>query len=347
MARRTRKRLAERLPDLGRFVLLFGAVLGAATAWAWNIRPDWLQRLHEDTVRAHVEGPRARAEALRREYERLRQEGSDLSKVISGLRATSRALEPAQPGDRRFGTRLEVERLLARALVAHGDPMGAAEVAERAIALNTLNLPHVMDCATILAGAPATRARAEAVFDAALARFPRMPVIARAWIETLPLGVRDPAASAILDRHLAAAREPVDSMEGLELPWRARLDGVQQELLPFHSERAYALRINCDALPAVIVIEPPVDLELALGALRLTIAPGDTRLTIEAVELARVAGFEVSAGSPTDVETVYFTRAGGRALELFVPEEFHGLTGSVTLQGSFVRRPRWMEQVLQ
>jgi hypothetical protein len=347
MARRTRRSLAERLPDLGRFVLLCGAVLGAATAWAWNTRPEWLARIHANAVHAHVDGPRARGEALRREFERLRQQGGDLGELITALRAESRALERAQPGDRRFGTRLEIERLLARALVAQGDPMGAAEVAERAIALSALNLPHTMDCATILAGAPETRARADVVFNAALARFPRIPVIARSWIETLPLGVHDPAARSILERHLAAAREPVDSMEGLDLPWRARSDGAEQVLRPFHSERAYALRFDCDALPASLVIEPPVDLELALGALRLTFAVGDERHSIDAVEVARAAGFEVSAGETADVTTVYFTRTARRTLEFSVPEQLRGRAGSLTLQGSFGRRPRWMEQVLE
>lgn len=325
--------------------MLGGAVLGAATVWVWNARPEWLAQLHEDAVRAHVDGPRARAGALQQEYQRLRQQGGELGALVEELRAASRELAPAQLGDRRFGTRLEVERLLARALVAHGDATGAADVAEHAIALDPRNLPHTMDCATILASAPATRARAEVVFDGALTQFPRIPVVARAWVETLPLGVHDPAAKAILERHLAVARDPVDSMEGLELPWQARLDGVERELRPFHSERAYALRMDCDALPASIVLEPPVGLELALGALRWVLVVDDGQRVAEAVEAARAAGFEVSEGGAAGGSTVYFDHRARHSLEFSVPPELVGRPGNLTLHGSFGRRPRWMEQV--
>jgi len=345
MARRRRTRLAERLPDLGRLVLLCGAVLGAATVWAWNARPEWLARIHEDAVRAHVEAPHARAEMLQREYQRLRQQGGDFGALVGNLRAESRALESTQLGDRRLGTRLEVERLLARALVAQGDFTGATDVAERAIALDPRNLPHTMDCATILASAPATRARADVVFDGALAQFPRIPVVARAWVEALPLGVRDPAARAILQRHLAVARDPVDSMEGLELPWRARLDGVEQELRPFHSERAYALRIDCAALPASIVLEPPVGLELALGALRWVLVAEDGQRVAPAAEAAGAAGFEVSEGDVAGESTVFFDHSARHTLEFAVPPELLGRAGTLTLLGAFGRRPRWMELV--
>jgi hypothetical protein len=134
-------------------------------------------------------------------------------------------------------------------------------------------------------------------------------------------------------------------MEGLDLPWRVRLDGADQELRPFHSQRALALRIECAALPAALALEPPAGLELALGALHWTLDAGAGARTLDAAEAARAAGYEVSAGEGAAGSTVYFTGGARLVLQLVVPPELRGRAGSITLQGTFGRRPRWMEQV--
>lgn len=269
------------LANLGLLLLLALSLGAVATAAIWTWFPEVVAKADSAWVWHHTGAIDERLVQLRE------LAGTDRGAAIAGLEDLAGDLRASLKGDRRYGTRRQVLRLLADLQFDAGDPEGARATGDELLDNYENDVGIQLWFARRLCDHESTRPRGLEVLEGLFARLPELGVVARAYHECALRAGDGALAADVLVRHLDRALRPEQSLEGTTGIWQVwwSQDGswsgdrrVDVQALRYGDITAIGFELPSAA--SVLRLDPPVRSHLAYSTPRLGVFEGPQPIEI-------------------------------------------------------------------